>query len=246
MLLVEMIGGTLTVSRLLLFGRFVIRLLCVRLLALIVALAALGGCAASTSQKNFAGANGASIMTDSSDGDAEQLVSFDLPEPATHDVDIDSALTIAGRPGMWLNGWSGVALDGSYFKADGPGITNNIVSVTPMLMLRARLLKSDRAPDGHLQPYLGIGPGVFLPDEEVAFRPGISSNADRTHISVGVDLRAGMRWHISDKFGVFGEYRLTHYKSGSSNDNDAAFSSEPHVGSTLTTNHFFGGLSFTF
>ena len=219
----------------------------VRLLALFAALAVLGGCAASTSQNNnIAGAYGSSTENDGGNADAEQLVSFDLPDAATRNVDVDAALTVGGRPGMWFNGWSGVALDGSYFETSGPGVTDNIVSVTPMLMLRARLLKSDRVPDGHLQPYFGIGPGVFFPDEEVDLRPGIGGKVDSTHISIGVDLRAGMRWHISDKIGVFGEYRLTHYKSGGNSADNAAFLSEPPVDSTLTTNYIMGGLSFTF
>jgi opacity protein-like surface antigen len=221
------------------------RLVSVRLLALIVALAALGGCASSHSRKGLADGNRGSTQIDSGDVDAEQLASFDLPETTKSDIDYDSAPSVGGRPGMWFNDWSGVALGGSYFEAGDSGVTNNIASVTPMLMLRARLRRSDRTSDSHLQPYLGIGPGVFFPDQGVGFRPGIGSDADSTDISIGVDLRAGMRWHISDNVGVFGEYRLTHYKSGS-NGNEAVSLSEPHIDSTRTTNRFFGGLSFTF
>ena len=201
-----------------------------RLLALIAAVATVTACAPNAARENFVKVYGGLAQTDGDDVETERLFSFGLPEQLKRDVDYDSALTVEGRPGIWFNGWGGIALDGSFFQADGNGI-NNIVSATPLLLLRARLLKSDSVPNGHLQPYFGIGPGVFFTDQEVDFRPDISSKLDITHISVGIDLRAGMRWKLSRNFGIVSEYRLTHYKTDSSNNGNAVFSSDEHVDS---------------
>ena len=202
-------------------------------------------CSPNVARENFAAVSGGLAQTKGGEIGAERLFFSDLPERANRDFDYDSAQTVGGRFGMWFNEWGGIALDGSYFKADGKA-DHNIVSVTPLLQLRARLLHSNRAPNGHLQPYFGIGPGIFATNQHVDFRPDISRKINFTQISVGVDIRTGMRWQLSNNFGVFGEYRLTHYKTDNGNEDNAVFSSEGHVNSTLTTNHFMGGLSFVF
>lgn len=217
----------------------------VRLLVFVAAFVTVGGCAASTPQKNAASVLAVS-RTDRNAVEADQLIAFDLPERTQTDTDGKSAWTDYGRLGMWFNEWSGMALDSSYRESGGPSVANYIVSVTPMLVIRAQLFKSDRAPDGYVQPYFGIGPGLFLPDQEADIGSRIRSNADSTRIAVGIDLRAGLRWHVSDNVGVFGEYRLTHYKAGDNSGSDTTFHSDPYADSTRTTSRVLGGLAFRF
>jgi opacity protein-like surface antigen len=235
-----MVNGTITSEG---YAMFLDRL---RLLALITALAAVTACAPNAAQEKFGKVYGGLAQTDGDDIEAERLVSFDPTKQSKGKVEYDYAFAVEGRPGIWFNEWGGIALDGSYLQASGNGINNTIVSATPLLLLRARLLKSDAVPDGQLQSYFGIGPGVFFLDQEIDFRPNLSSKLDTTHISVGLDVRAGMRWQLSRNLGIFGEYRLTRYNTDGSNINNAIISSQEQVNSTLTTNHFMGGLSLVF
>lgn len=217
-----------------------------RLFALIATVGAVTACASNMAQETVAEVFGGPSQTVADDLAGERFLAFDLPENFNWSGAGDPALTVGGRLGIWFSEWGGVALDGSNFQADGNGILNDVVSATPLFFLRARLLKSDRAPDGHLQPYVGIGPGLFFTDQEAGFRPDISGKVDLAHVAVGVDLRAGMRWQLSESFGFFGEYRLTHYDSDGGRADNAALGSNEPFGSTRTTNRFMGGLSLLF
>lgn len=194
-----------------------------QLLAAIGFLAAAASCAPNAAHNSLAEANSAPSPTDGDTAEIERPVSFNLPESANRDSDDGSTLTADGRLGIWFNGWSGIALDGPFFQAEGYGLNNTVVSATPLLLLRIRLLKSGSVPNGQLQPYLGIGPGIFLTDQKADFRRDNSSMMDTTHMSLGVDLRAGMRWQLSSKLGVFGEYRMTHYKTDTGDHNEVAY-----------------------
>jgi Outer membrane protein beta-barrel domain len=228
------------------FGEDVMHIDRLQLLAAITFLAAAASCAPNVAQKNFAEDYSGPSQMEGDVAEIERPVSFDVPEPANRDADQGSALTVDGRFGMWFNEWGGIALDGPLLQTDGYGLNNTVVSATPLLLLRIRLLKSGSVPNGQLQPYLGIGPGIFLTDQKANFRRDIDSKIDTGHMAVGVDLRAGMRWQLSSKLGVFGEYRMTHYKTDTSDHDKAASIIKEYGEGSLTTNHIMGGLTFTF
>ena len=81
-------------------------------------------------------------------------------------VSFDEAFTVGGRVGFWYTGanpsmdYIGAALDVSYFKteADNNGTDIYVVPITVLVMLRY--------PGGTLQPYLGIGGGLFISEVE--------------------------------------------------------------------------------
>jgi hypothetical protein len=228
------------------FGEDVMHIDRLQLLAAIGFLAAAASCAPNVTQKNFPEDYSGPSQSEADAAKIERPVSFNLPEPANRDADYGSALAADGRVGMWFNEWGGIALDGPFFQADGYGLNNTVVSTTPLLLLRLQLLKSGNVPKGRLQPYLGIGPGIFLTEQKANFRRELDSKIDTGHMAVGVDLRAGMRWQLSSKLGVFGEYRMTHYKTDVSDNNKAASVISEHGKGSLTTNHIMGGLTFTF
>src|SRR2546430_2544285 len=76
-------------------------------------------------------------------------------------------------------------------------------------MLRLPLLKSPRFPKGQLQPYITVGPAIFVAHAEDSrnFEP---SNQDDTDASVGVKVGAGVAWQFTKNIAMFGEYRYTH------------------------------------
>lgn len=216
------------------------------LLAAFALLAAVTACAPNIARNGFAEVYSGPSQTEGDKVETGQPVPFNLPEPANRDADYRSSLTADDRFGMWFTEWGGVALDGPYFQAGGIGVNNTVVSATPLLLLRMRLLKSGSVPNGQLQPYFSIGPGIFFTDQKADFRQDISRRIDTAHMSVGVDLRAGMRWQLSSKLGVFGEYRMTRYKTNGGNHDKTVFFSEENSDATLTTSHIMSGLTIAF
>ena len=214
-----------------------------QLLAVTTFLATTGACAPNTVENSLAVALNSASLTQNGVVETGQPISFNLPEPTSNVVDQSTALTVDGHLGMWFNEWSGIMIDGPFPQADGSRLDNAVVSTTPLLLLRMHLFKSRGVPNGHLQPYLGIGPGIFFPSQNTDVGHDISSTVDTAHIAVGVDLRAGMNWQLSDRLSIFGEYRMTHYKT----DHSKAVSYfEENRDSAPTTSHFMGGLKFEF
>jgi len=175
-----------------------------------------------------------------------QFASVNLPIPGKSDLAYRTAWTSDGHLGMWFNEWSGVSLDGPFFQADDNGFNQNASSATALLLLRVQLFKSGGVPKTQLQPYVGIGPGVFFGTEEIGFQQDSGGNINAARMSIGVDLRAGMRWQINDKLDIVGEYRMTHYNGNRGKADRAALDSTETGDVMLTTNKFIAGLKLTF
>jgi hypothetical protein len=59
---------------------------------------------------------------------------------------------------------------------------------------------------GRMQPYASLSPRALAPAEEVT---GLAAPIRETDaLSKGVDVGAGVSWHLSDRFELFGEYQL--------------------------------------
>ena len=59
---------------------------------------------------------------------------------------------------------------------------------------------------GRMQPYASLSPRTQAPAEEPT---GLTAPIRETDaLSKGVDVGAGLSWHLSDRFELFGEYQL--------------------------------------
>ena len=59
---------------------------------------------------------------------------------------------------------------------------------------------------GRMQPYASLSPRAHAPADEMS---GLAAPIRETDaLSKGVDVGAGMSWHLSDRFELFGEYQL--------------------------------------
>lgn len=216
-----------------------------RWFAMIPVLLAMAAVPRPASSQYFLDVYGGVAMTADDPVNAERLFAFGTDQSATRPVDFDGSPVAGARIGRYFDR-VGVAFDTSYFQADGNGVENAIYSFSLLVMLRAQLLKTDAFPEGQFQPYLGIGPGIFLAFQTVDFRPDIADPIEQFRAPVGLDFRAGAIWRFSEGIGLFGEYRLTHFKTDSNNDDNAVSFAETHVNATLTTSHILAGLSFLF
>ena len=122
----------------------------------------------------------------------------------------------------------GLAGDLAFFKADGVGapINTGVFAVTPMFMVRVPLLETDRLPHGMIQPYAGVGPGLFT---VVAYGDNFALDAA---FEVGVDFRLGTKVMLLPWLGLFLEYGYT------------GFTLLDVV--EVKTNHVKGGVGFNF
>jgi opacity protein-like surface antigen len=110
-------------------------------------------------------------------------------------------------------------------------------------MVRFPLLKSQEFPNGQLQPYLRVGPAIFLAhaDDSRNFEP---SNQDDTDASLGVKLGAGVQWLFTKNIGVFGEYRYTHFSPEFTFKDDVRGNAE--LSTSVNTHYLLVGVSFNF
>ena len=205
----------------------------------------LGGGARTADAEMFLDLYGGYTTTADDTVDAERLFSFGAPQRASRSLSYGPSFAVGARLGLFYE-YFGFAFDVSYFEANDTDVQNAIFSLTPLLMLRGQFFKSDDMPRGRLQPYLAAGPGFFIADQEVDFRPDIANPINNLGFGIGIDARAGLRWLFSANLGLYGEYRLTHFNTDSTNDDDAIFFSETHVNATLTTHHVLGGFTFSF
>jgi opacity protein-like surface antigen len=105
----------------------------------------------------------------------------------------------------------------------------SITAVSFDLMLRWPMLVSTDFPHGRLQPYLTIGPGLYIQHLE-------RFDTRTTH---GLKVGGGVAWELTRSIGLFAEYRYTHVRA-------ALHSGKIKFRTHLSTHHFLSGISFRF
>ena len=187
------------------------------------------------------------------DGSEVKVESHFPRESASERTSYDPSFTFGGRLGYWLDlfHYLGFAGDLSYFQADSEKVDFSIVPFSILLMFRWPLLTSEDHPHGKIQPYLGGGPSFIYYDMSVDFRPAVSEKVSDWGFENGWDLRAGLLWQFHRNFGLYGEYRYTHYKINYRDETEEwILGFEPRtrlkVETTLDTHHFLTGIAFRF
>lgn len=160
-----------------------------------------------------------------------------------------SSLIVGLRIGKWLENtpWLGFAMDYSIFDAN---IGHRDIFISPislLAMIRFQWVKSSKFPRGRLQPYFGAGPAFFYSEINSfsAFPWGPINNVDDfdTSIDLGLDLRAGLAWGITNNLALFGEYRLSTFES---EFEENIYLTGENMEAKLTTHHGLVGISYHF
>ena len=157
-------------------------------------------------------------------------------------VNYDNKFTFGGRFGYWSTdaSWAGFALDVSYLQLDASGIYTDVIPVSALAMLRY--------PGTRLQPYIGVGPGIFFSDIKVDTQvSGENKKFSDRHVDVGLDARAGLSWRFHKGFAVFGEYRFAYYK-GNYDDKLSASgtTTKVEIDTDVKVHNLLFGVSYSF
>jgi hypothetical protein len=158
---------------------------------------------------------------------------------------VDDSFTTGLRGGYWFDfsylRWLGLAGDVSFFaphQSGSGGVDIYVLPFTPLLMARLPLLTSDELPNGRLQPYAAIGPGIFT---TVVYED--STDYTAAGVDVGLDVRAGLNVQILKWLGVFAEYRYTSYEADVDDD---VFGVNVQTELDLDSHHVAAGVGFHF
>jgi hypothetical protein len=178
---------------------------------------------------------------------------------ASGSVDIEAEATLGLRGGYWLESspYLGFALDVSYYdprEDTEDGLEFEIVPISALLMLRFPLMKNSDHPRGRLQPYVGVGPGLFVTEAELELTSiGAPSDFEDIEVDVGVDVRAGAVFHffrpatemIVESLGLFVEYRFTYFEPSDFKDRVGGVPIEIEI-DELSTHHAVAGIGLYF
>jgi len=193
-------------------------------------------------------------------------------ELTARDLRFDSSVTGGGRFGYWFEAlpWLGLGLDIAYFAPNASsqnvdtnvklgGVSTNVgavafdkvkVDVTDVsfdLMLRwPGLVASPQFPKGRLQPYLTVGPAIFLATAKDSTNFGPPNNQSSHDTSVGVKAGFGTTWMLTPHIGIIGEYRFTHFSPKFEFDTDVPGFSKTKVETDVNTHHVLVGVTFRF
>jgi len=191
------------------------------------------------------------------------------PSITLQGVKFNASWTAGGRLGYWFKevgnlGAFGIGIDVFAFQPEadrqtaqlniggaglGPFQIGSIKMSTiaigfDVLRFRLHLAKSDEFQQGRVQPYVSVGPALFITEtSDENFSP---ANQSSTKTSVGVKAGAGLNVHIAPAWSLFGEYRFTHFNSEATFTNTFFGVSEITTRTDLNTHHVVGGISFHF
>ena len=153
------------------------------------------------------------------------------------------------RGGGWIRPWPWLGFAGeiSYFRPDADSALGaadiHVIPISALVMLRVPIFRSDDLPGGRLQPYVGVGPAVFLSVIRSRNFMGSALNFVSVDASVGSDVHVGMKVQILSWLAVFAEYRHTRFDA---NWDDKLTGGNAKIRTKLATNHFQMGLGFHF
>jgi hypothetical protein len=173
----------------------------------------------------------------------------------------DHSFTGGGRVGYWLNEadspYIGVAVDGSYFGADGSieqtsdtyfngvlvsheehefDFDIDVFPITGLLMFRTPMIGSQRIA---IQPYLGVGGGLVVANvkaDDLVFDFGntvVVADFDGTYDYPAFDSHVGVGLHLARWLELFAEYRFLYIF-------------DPDIDAAADSHHVVGGVGFHF
>lgn len=140
------------------------------------------------------------------------------PAPAAT-TEFDTVVSGGVRVGYFFVPYIGFAVDLSHYQPDGDfgrggsgfSFDSRVTGLSFDLVGRLPLMVSNNFPNGRLQPYLTVGPGVYFSHIKISPTPGFGSKDSDS--SAGIKVGAGTTWMFTRNLGMFGEYRFSHFSA---------------------------------
>ena len=111
-----------------------------------------------------------------------------------------------------------------------------------LLMGRLRFRQSADFPNGRLQPYAGVGPGLFL--EEFQFKPVSNRNVNLTQ--VGFQGIGGVRYFFHRNVAAFAEYKFNYVDAPVRYDAFGTGARSTSYSTAISSHHLSGGVALHF
>src|SRR5262249_9061739 len=131
----------------------------------------------------------------------------------------------------------------------------SVVDIGVNIMGRYPLLQSPVFPRGRLQPYIGIGPALFITSiEDTRPDSDVNSLGSKTLTFGGFQVLGGVKFFLLKKLALFAEYKFTHFTAdlsgvpggGQSATSSVAASFSLSATQNIDASHFYGGIAYHF
>jgi opacity protein-like surface antigen len=168
---------------------------------------------------------------------------------STFNPDITVPSQPLGRTGFTIGRLQNGRLTGNAFK-----FNVSVVDIGVDIVGRYPLLQGPDFPRGRVQPYIGVGPALFITSIEDT-RPDRDPNSlgSKSLTFGGFQILGGVKFFLLKKLSLFAEYKFTHFTadlSGVPGGGQSATGSLATFSLSATQNinasHFYGGLAYHF
>ena len=204
------------------------------------------------------------VLSDSPEIDDDGFV-FVKRRRARLGTDIDDSAMFGGKIGYWFDFFPfiGAELDIYGFKPDirvhskklpGSSLVGDlvveetkfdvlVVSIGLNIMGRYPFLKGPNFPRGRIQPYIGIGPALFITSIDDQTENEDDNLGETTLTFGGLQALLGGKFFILKKLAVFAEYKYTYFTSDL-----GGVSENRSLNGTLDINahHLYAGIAYHF
>lgn len=180
-----------------------------------------------------------------------------LPTGTTmSNVNLNNSLMSGLKLGHYFTGlsWLGIELEGFVTSPHRPqqrltlgvpgtgnvtvneaGATNRLVVVSPLLMMRYQA--------GAVEPYAGIGPGVFFLHQQQLTSAASGQAYSQSNTGVALNTQVGVRIRVTDHVALFGEWKFNYARLDLSGQADIGHFG---VNAIATLHHFVFGIGYHF
>jgi outer membrane protein W len=147
-------------------------------------------------------------------------------------VELETFVTTPHRPQQHIK--LGVPGMGTVHYVE-PGATNRLIVLSPLLVARYRA--------GSLEPYVGVGPGIFWLHQNQAPVTAGGRAYSQSSTGVGLNTQVGLRYRVTDHLSVFAEWKYNYAKINLPGQADAG-----HFGINAVVNlhHAVFGIAYHF